>query len=185
MIILAFDTETTGLMYNHTIKSDKQPFVIEFYGCTVNLMTGEQLSELHTLVKPPMLLPDKPPFGEKKTPTQITGITNEMLADAPQFHKAADRIFKFIQDAPLVAAHNLAFDKEILDVEAERINFRIAWPPGICTVEQTIHLKGRRLALKELHEHLFDEKMAEAHRAKADVQSLVRCLIKMYEQDMI
>ena len=185
MQILALDCETTGLVNNHTIRIDKQPHIIEFYGCKVDLETGEVLDELALLIKPPQSLSDTPLFGDKKTITQITGITNEMLSNAPAFKDISTRLITFIQSAPLLAAHNLSYDKEMIDLEAERINTRIFWPHGICTVEQTVHLKGQRLTLSALHEHLFNEKFNDAHRAKTDTQALVRCLIELHKRDII
>lgn len=185
-IILAFDTETTGLVGNHTIRIDKQPHIIEFYGCLFNLQSGETIAELDLLIRPPQPLSDQPIFGEKKTTTQITGISNEMLSSCPTFPAVADQLFTFIQQQPaLLAAHNLSYDKEMLDLEAERLNRTINWPRGICTVEQTVHLKGHRLTLPALHEHLFNEKFADAHRAKTDTQALVRCLLELHKRGII
>lgn len=185
MIVLAFDTETTGLVANHTIKINQQPHIIEFYGCLVDLKADQIQVELDLLIKPPKQLSDKPEWGDKKTITQITGITNEMLAGAPSFESKADDIITFIQQAPLLAAHNLSYDKEMLDIEAERLHRTIQWPRGICTVEQTVYLTGQRLSLGALHEHLFGEKFADAHRAKADVRALVRCLVELHKRDLI
>src|SRR5262245_37594782 len=139
MIVLAFDTETTGLLENHTVKINKQPHIIEFYGAVVDLATGEIQKELDLLIKPPQPLADTPAFGEKRTTTQITGITNDMLANAPSFELASGSIQYFIEAAPMLAAHNLSYDMEMLDIEFERINTKLKWPRGICTVEQTVH----------------------------------------------
>jgi DNA polymerase III epsilon subunit-like protein len=183
--MLVFDTETTGLISNRTIKLDKQPHIIQFYGCLVDLDTGAVSQELDFLIKPPQPLSDVPDFGSKKTTTQITGITNEMLGCAPTFKDVADQIFGLIHNAPVVVAHNLTFDMEMLDIEAERLNAKIEWPHGICSVEQTVHLTGQRLTLGALHEHLFGLKFADAHQAKADTQALVRCLVELRRRAII
>jgi DNA polymerase III subunit epsilon len=185
MHLFVFDTETTGLVGNHTIKLAKQPHIIEFYGCLVDLITGELSNEIDLLIKPPQPLPDTPAFGEKKTTTQITGITNDMLKNAPSFHEAATSLIAALEAAPLVASHNLSYDKEMLDIEAERLDTKINWPNGICSVEQTVHLKGHRLTLSALYEYLFNEKFADAHRAKTDTQALIRCLIELHKQEII
>lgn len=185
MKVLAFDTETTGLVDNRVLRVERQPHIIEFYGCKFDTNTGEIFDELNLLIKPPRELSDVPPFGEKKTTTQITGITNEMLADKPSFKQIADQIFNFIEGAPLIAAHNLFYDKEMIEIEAQRLNYAISWPRGICTVEQTVHLKGHRLKLGDLYEHLFNEKFVDAHRAQADTQALMKCIIKLYKNGVI
>jgi DNA polymerase-3 subunit epsilon len=50
-----------------------------------------------------------------------TGITNEMLADAPPCEKVMHRFADFIGDYNLVA-HNASFDKRFLDAELARIS---------------------------------------------------------------
>jgi DNA polymerase III epsilon subunit-like protein len=97
-----------------------------------------------------------------------------MLPGKPCFKDVAVQIRDFLQDAPLIIAHNASFDKEVLDIELERARVPIKWPPVLCTVEETIFLKGMRLTLSNLHEHLFGEKFKDAHRARSDVMALVR-----------
>src|SRR4051812_6189340 len=121
MIAAIFDTETTGLIQNHTIKIDQQSEVIEFYGAHVDLATGEILQELDQLIKPRVPLSDVPPFGSKKTISKITGITNEMLANCPAFSVMADQIELLLCSAPIVISHNVSFDMEMIDLEFERL----------------------------------------------------------------
>lgn len=177
MLALLFDTETSGLIANHSVKIDKQPSVIEFYGCLADLSTGEIVNELDLLIKPPL-----PITAEI---TGITHITNDMLTGKPSFAALAEDIKDFIEDnrASALIAHNLSFDMEMTEIEFERLGLQIMWPPRlICTVEQTIHLKGFRLNLSGLHEFLFDEPMKEAHRAKVDVVSMLRCCVELFRR---
>ena len=174
MRVLCFDNETTGLIDNHTMKLTKQPEVIEFYGCLVDLSSGEILEEVEQLIKP-----SQPISAEI---TRITNINDEMVKDAPPFAQIQERIKTFIEGAPAVLAHNLSFDMEIVNLEFERLNQTIVWPGvRICTVEQTVHLKGFRLSLANLHEHLFNEAFPEAHRAKNDVVAMVRCAVELHK----
>lgn len=185
MKALIFDTETTGLVKNRTLKLDQQPSIIEFYACLVNLKTGKIARELDLLIKPPKLLSDTPAPGDKKTITQITGITNAMLADAQPFSLHAKDIINMLTKAPLVIAHNASFDKEMIDIEAERLGFEVKWPRIICTVEQTIAMKGYRLSLSALHQELFGEPFTGAHRAKVDVAALTRCCVELFKRGML
>ena len=41
MRLLIFDTETSGLVQTRLVPLKKQPSIIEFYGCVVDLATGE------------------------------------------------------------------------------------------------------------------------------------------------
>ncbi len=185
MKVLIFDTETTGLPKNRTIKLDLQPEIIEFAAKIVNLKSGKVLKSFQTLIKPSKLLSDKPAFGESKTITQITGITNEMLNGASSFKELSKEIFTMVQKAPVVIAHNLSFDSEMLDIEAERMKYSIVWPRKICTVESTIAMKGRRLSLTKLHLALFGEEFENAHRAMGDVNALTKCCIELFKKGML
>lgn len=174
MIGLAFDTETTGLIYNATIPINKRPEIIEFYGCLFDDKTGKIVKELDLLIKPTI---NKTISDEI---TGITGIDNDMVSDKPQFFTIADDIKKFIQKAEFVTAHNLAYDMEMIDFEMDRLSDSVYWPANrICTVEQTVHLRGIRLSLSALHEYLFGEKFEGAHRAKVDVQAQVKCFMEL------
>ena len=175
MLALIADTETTALVPNRTLRLDKQPEIIEFYGVMVDLRTGEQFEEIDVLIKP------KTPVDETSKAFKKVQITNAMLADKPAFsHYAAD-IRSLIERAPLFITHNVSFDTDVIEIEYERLGEKINWPPRLCTVEQTCHLKGFPLKLSNLHEHLFGTKFEGAHRAKVDVQALARCCVKLHE----
>src|SRR5262245_62402708 len=97
VIAFIFDTETNGLSENRTIKTERQPHLIEFYGCSVNLINGAMWGEYETLVRPPKLIAQEI--------IDITTITNDMLKDQPTFQEVADKIIALIESAPLVIAH--------------------------------------------------------------------------------
>ena len=186
MRVALIDVETTGLTYNRTLALNMQPHVIEFYGLLVKLQkqSVSVLQELALLVKPPMTLASLPPQG-KKTIVSITGIDDAMLKNAPPFAAVANQIFNFIEAAPMVLAHNATFDKEMLDIEADRLGRKIKWPTVRCSVEQTIHLTGQRLTLQKLHQHLCGEPFTGAHRARTDVHALLACAQVMHKGGMI
>lgn len=171
-----FDTETSGLIDNHTLPLDKQPEIIEFYGADVDLKTGEILSEIEILIKP------HKPISEEIT--NITGLENSDFEKCLPFSAHAPFIRKAIAESEAIIAHNLSFDMEMLKIECERLGgLSIKWPRRlICLVEQTVHLKGFRLSMMNLHEHLFNEKFADAHRAKPDTQALIRCAVELYKR---
>ena len=177
---IVLDTETTGLIFNHSITLDQQPEVVEYFGCVVDLAKRKVLSEYETLVKP-----TKYPMSPQIIAETKTKLSNEMLKSAPDFQIVAPLIKKQIEKAPLVIAHNASFDKEMINIEFERLDDEIKWPPTLCTVEQTIHIKGRRLSLTNLHIELFKEPFPEAHRARADVMALVRCCNELFKRGLL
>lgn len=177
MKALVLDTETTGLTSNRVLRIDMQSEIIDFYGCIVDLASGEIESELDLLIKPKLGIPEKI--------TKITTITNEMVADAPPFETVAPAIQALIESAPLAIAHNMAFDKEVIDIEFQRLGVALNWPHAICTVEQTAHLKGYRLSMSDLHKLLFEAQFAGAHRAKVDTAALVRCCVELHKRAVL
>ena len=53
---------------------------------------------------------------------------------------------------------------------------RFPFPPNqVCTVDSTMHMKGRRLKLLELYEITQGKPLAQTHRALDDVRALWEC----------
>jgi DNA polymerase III alpha subunit (gram-positive type) len=177
MIALILDTETTGLIDNLVKRNERQPEIMEIYMCLADLRDGTIKSEYESLVKPTK--------GVPKAITDITGISNETVKDAPPFGFVADRVQAMIEAAPVVIAHNATFDHDMIDIEFSRLNKQIKWPKLICTTEQTIFLTGQRMTMSALHTHLFGEPFEGAHRAKQDVEALLRCCVELLHKDML
>lgn len=174
---LVFDTETTGLVKTTKMHDNQLPEIIEFYGAVIDMDDGTILDECDLLIKPAR---DIPEFI-----TKINGITNEMVAKSLPFRKVASQIHELIREAPLVIAHNLSFDREMVNIEMKRCGIAIEWPRCLCTVEQSLAMRGYRLTLSRLHESLFRTKFDGAHRAKIDVAALIRCVVEMRKREMI
>lgn len=169
MIITCFDTETTGLLTSGLLELDKAPEIIEFMAMKIDLETGETIKEYEFLCKP------KRPVSEETT--KITSITKEMLANEKPFSAYIDDVRDALENCDAVIAHNLAFDKEMVDIEMLRNNQSMVWPEQlICTVERSVPLKGYRISLKDLHKEFFGEEFSGAHRARNDVVALVKCV---------
>lgn len=185
MLITVFDTETTGLTKNRTVRLDKQPEVIEFYGRLVDLDAGpEPIKEYYTLIKPSVEFP-MTPYTIRETKTKIS---NDELSGAPVFREVAETIHNFLceTNSPGNLAHNLSFDRDMIEIELERLGRKIAWPlVGICTVEQTIHLRGRRMNQTALHQYLFEKEFEGAHRARHDVEALTNIAVELHRRGVI
>ena len=63
--------------------------------------------------------------------TQLTGITNAMVRDAPVFAEVADSLMEFIGDGIFVA-HNVNFDYGFIAKEYGRLERRFRFPK-LCT----------------------------------------------------
>ena len=180
MILTAIDTETTGLIESHLMRLEFQPHVIQFCATVFDLDRGTVLENVDLLIQPPKL------SLVTEDITKITRITQEMLSDKPKFAEVSREIFQVICDHPAVVAHNLSYDKAMIDLEARRLDTQVRWPlRQICTVEQSVHLLGYNTSLTDLHDKLFGFKFEGAHSARADVDALVKCAIEMRRRDML
>lgn len=178
MIIL--DTETTGLLKPSATELYLQPFMIEIAALKYNA-NFEIEDELVTFVKPPVPIPDEV--------IEITGITNEMVKNAPPFPLIYDRLCDFFLGEKTMFAHNCAFDTAIIRGELERmgLQYNFPWPSEqICTVEKSQAIANKRLKLQALYEIATGKKeFPNAHRAKADVLALAECVKFLYANDFI
>lgn len=176
---LVFDTETTQLINNSLMPLGKQPRVTEFCGIMID-DDGNHVDRLEFLCYPTISIPEEA--------AKITGLTDEILSQHPPFSIRFPAVKAFIETADIVIAHNLSYDFAVINFEANRSEGTIIWPKPsrrICTVEATEHLKGFRLGLTALHEHLFNIPFPSAHRAGADVEALVRCVVELRRLDLL
>ena len=179
MNIIIFDTETTGLLQPELTTLNKQPYITEIYACKIN-EEFKMLGEIESYLKPPIPIPQEV--------IKISGITDEHVEGAPIFPFFYKDLAKFFTGVDVLVAHNLSFDVGILTNELKRIDkvTKFPWPRHqICTVERTMHLKGHRMKLAQLHEYLLGKTFKDAHRAKQDVHALVRCFHKLTEDNHI
>lgn len=176
MRTLVLDTETTDLIKNKLQPLDRQPRIIEFFALSLD-SAGNELESFSYLFNPGIRI--------GADTTRITGITPEMLVDQKPFSSIAQHILELIEVHDEVVAHNMSYDKAVIDFEMKRVGKKIKWPDLICTVESTEYIKGHRLNLSSLHEMLFDEAFTGAHRAENDVRALTRCFLKLREMGTV
>jgi len=172
MPLLIFDTETTGLILHREAKDELQPRIIEWGGLLVD-EAGEDIEELDILINPGMALPPRI--------TQITGITDDDLKDQLPFAAAMPLLFNMFKRADVMIAHNLPFDRGMMELDLRRAGALETWPwpaRGICTVQEHTEEWGRRPKLTELYEFYMKEKLAQSHRALDDVRALKAICLK-------
>lgn len=125
---------------------------------------GVETRRWQTLVNPQQPIP---PFIQS-----LTGINDEMVADAPLFSEVADQLLALLEGSVL-AAHNVRFDHGFLKSEFKRIgvNFR---PKVLCTV------KLSRLLYPQHYSHGIDAIVERhqitglaRHRAMGDVEAIL------------
>lgn len=151
--IVFVDLETTGgSLADHRIT---EIGVVEAGPCGV--------SRWSTLVNPQQPIP---PFIQ-----QLTGITDEMVSDAPTFEAVASDLFERL-DGKLFVAHNASFDRGFLRSEFRRAGYAFN-PDVLCTVRlsRALHPEQKRHGLDALIERHALEPLAR-HRALADADLL-------------
>ena len=157
-----FDTETTGL--------DPGVEYLTEIGAVI-IRNGEVVEEFDTFVKP----------GKPITPkiTELTGITNEMVADAPSEKDALEAFLAFAGDRILVGHNVHAFDMRFLRAAAKRSGIKLE-PTYIdtLTMAQTMYPGLHNYKQGTINKHL-ELPAYEAHRACEDSAALGRIFCVM------
>ena len=169
LTIVAFDTETSGA---YPLDSE----ICEI--AAVKWEGGQIVSEFQTLIKPTKIMSD--------FIIGIHGITNEMVASAPEIKEKIGEFRDFIEGAILVA-HHAPFDLGFLSVEFERFQQTLPSEPVLCSslISRKIILDSENHKLQTLIKHLGLQQ-GQAHRAlddaKACLELTLNCLNKFGEE---
>ena len=157
-----FDTETTGLDPN-------VEYLTEIGGVIVK--NGEVVEEFDTFVKPGKLITPKI--------TELTGITNEMVADAPSEAEALQAFLDFAGGRILVAHNAHSFDIRFLRIAAKRsgISFEPTYIDTL-TMAQAMYPGLHNYKQGTINKHL-ELPAYEAHRACEDAGALGRIFCVM------
>jgi DNA polymerase-3 subunit epsilon len=150
---VAVDIETTG-------GSASSNRIIEIGA--VKIRNGQIIAEFSTLVNPEKIIP---PFI-----TTMTGITNEMVVNAPSADKVLSEFLKFLSDDVFVA-HNSAFDLSFINHELEFYGFETLDNEVMCTCRlarrNLPQLKSKNLDAVAKY---FDLEISNRHRALSDAK---------------
>nr|DAD99637.1 MAG TPA: DNA polymerase III subunit alpha [Siphoviridae sp. ct6bb17] len=131
---VVIDTETTGLRASSAI--------IEL--SAIRFVDYEPVSLFTTLLKPTVKI--------SEGITIITGITNEMIKNAPNIKQVAESFIDFVGDSPVVG-HNLPFDIGVLENKGIYLGKR-KYYDTLKTSKR--HLKGPRKKWdKELYDYVY------------------------------
>ena len=155
------DIETTG----GNIRRDK---ITEI---AIVLHDGnQQLDVFHTLINPGRSIPSHI--------SRLTGITDEMLVDAPRFYEVARDIVEWTQ-GNIFVAHNARFDYTFLKRAYDSLGYTYT-RKQLCTVRlsRMVNPDLRRHGLDALC-HYFDISVPKRHRALDDALATAQLFEKM------
>ena len=198
MLILCFDTETTGLPQRHTsiYETEKWPHIVQLSFMLYDTEKKEIVQEYDEIIKIAETVELTPKSVE------IHGITRDVIEKRGIPIEKALYAFKCalkISDCSI--GHNLSFDKRLLIVESIRnkgfdtndnsvVQFRFG--KEFCTMLNSVDVCKIKMfrkdgssvyykypTLLELHEHLFQTKPHNAHDSKVDVIICLRCYCKL------
>ncbi len=159
------DIETTGGKYNEEGITE-----IAIYKFDGHEITDQFIS---------LINPERPiqPFV-----VNLTGISTEMLRNAPKFYEVARRIVEITTDC-IIVAHNATFDYRILRTEFTRLGFEYT-RESLCTVELSKKLlpEVKSYSLGKLVRELGIP-MSERHRASGDAKATVTLFKLLLSKD--
>lgn len=162
--LIVFDTETTGL--------DPVKDRLTEIGA-VRIKNGEIIDRFNTFVNP------QKPISQKIT--DLTGITDEMVADAPLEKEAVQAFIEFCNGAPLIA-HNAPFDMGFINAAMRRSELKHEFTSldtvPVCRKLLT-ELKRHKLNLVADHLGLGE---FNHHRASDDAVMLAHIFFKLTER---
>ena len=160
-IYVVFDVETTGL---DPLKDE----IIEIGACKV--VNGRIDEIFSTFVKPSKSIP--------KEITELTGIDNSMVEDAPTINYVMPDFYKFCDNATIVA-QNTAFDMSFIHNISKKLSYNF----NHSTMDTMAMAREKLPGLKNYKLSTIVEKLGivldNAHRAIHDATATAKAFIKM------
>lgn len=160
--VIIFDVETTGLSFS----KDRLTSI-----AAVKVKNLQNVDSFETYVNPGMHIPEKI--------TELTGISDETVKDAPDEAEALRKFMEFCGDKPILVAHNANFDTTMINEVCKRngIEFDYNWLDTLILCQAMLPEIGRHklnYVAKTLKLGSF-----EHHRADEDALMLSKIYIEL------
>ena len=184
MIIMVFDTETTGLPVgkNPSIyHGDKWPYIIQLsyilYDTDKNEMIG--LEDNYINISSDIKISEES--------QKIHKISREMCDKGISIEEGIRKFNENILKCDILVGHNISFDKRMILVEGIRNKIRINMDITYCTMKNSTEIcKIEKIGkngdkyfkfptLSELHNHLFNTIPENTHNALIDILLCLKC----------
>jgi len=166
---IVLDTETTGLEVSQGHR------IIEI-GCVELVNRKLTGNHYHQYINPNREV--------DQGAIEVHGITNEFLADKPEFDRIAADFLAFVEGAELII-HNAPFDVGFLDAELQRLDRDYARLAKVCGVIDTLVMArskhpGQRNSLDALcQRYMVDNSQRDLHGALLDAEILADVYLTM------
>ena len=161
--VTVFDLETTGLL------PDCGDRITEIGA--IKLCGNKLCGVFQTLVNPGRKIPEKI--------VEITGITNEMVADKPTISQVLPLFMDFVQD-DLIAAHNAKFDTSFLRYEMKECGINKNFEIYCTLLASRKEVKtSANFRLSTLKNHFNLKPMGAMHRALSDAYVTAQLYLKL------
>lgn len=166
MRFTAIDIETTGL-------GPEKEKIIEIGA--VKYVDGVQTEVFSTLIHPQTA-------GIPARITELTGITDDMVKDAPNEAEAMGSLLRFLDGEAVLLGHNVSFDYSFLKVAATRLGVTFEYR-GLDTlaIARACHPELPKKTLAAMCE-AYEITNEHAHRAYEDAHTAARLYFAMEER---
>lgn len=183
-MILFFDTETTGFFQDRLpVDHPDQPYIVQLAAELCD-NAGNSISGFSFIVGPPIPIPERA--------SAVHGITDEKAVEFGVNQEFALTAFTHLyQRADVVCAHNIKFDRGVIEAAIARHYGRVMplRKPLFCTMEAAAPIvnlpptermravgidKPKPPKLEECIRHFFGESLEGAHDAMIDVAACRR-----------
>lgn len=159
------DLETTGM----NLSSDR---IVEI--AIVKIQQGEEQKIKRKLINPEMPI--------SVTSTEVHGITNDMVKDAPTFRQVANEIKQFLDNCDLAGYNSNRFDIPLLAEEFLRVGFDFDFRNRqLLDVQKIYHMMEQR-TLSAAYKFYCNKTLEEAHSAEADAVATWQVLLAQIEK---
>lgn len=161
------DLETTGF-------SPQRDAILEIAVLAVDWVDDLLVKRKYEFyVRPPRNIPAKI--------TELTGITQEMVADADGIDKVIPKVKSIVKGLPIVA-HNASFDRRMLESKAQLLSVSFGSNEWICSMQLAERAWPGRGTYK-LASFAEEYRMpAQNHRALADCELTLEVYLRAYDQ---
>jgi DNA polymerase III epsilon subunit-like protein len=195
MKVVVLDVETTGLPQGRNIspkETHKWPYVVQFSWLVYDMGTNKLLKYRDHIIALPQ------GYVVPAESARIHGITTEkMRAEGVPLKPLLTEFKKDMQDCHTLVAHNVEFDRNVLEAEYYRHHFTktlqhirkiefctMQYSKALCGIEMIHPYSGKKVfkypKLLELHQTLFGSVPDNLHNSLIDIMVCFRCFYKMY-----